>query len=55
MKEGLRFHASEVMAGDLWHEETERLFLQNDIHEKRWKTELRLIGVMMTLQAEQSN
>lgn len=29
--------------------------LQNDIHEKQWKTELRLIRVMMTLQAEQSN
>lgn len=28
---------------------------QNDIHEKQWKTELRLIRVMMTLQAEQSN
>lgn len=34
---------------------SKQLFLQNDIHEKQWKTELHLIRVMMTLKAEQSN
>lgn len=55
MKEGMWYHASKVMACDLQHEETLSGCFCKMIFMKRWKTELHLIGVMMTLQAEWSN
>lgn len=56
VKEGRRFRASEVVACDHRHKETlSGCFCKMIFMKSVGKTGLRLIGVMMTLQAERSN